>query len=60
MTENLVEPEKWQRAEIAAGLAEAERGEFSSHAEVKRVFGKFKTGGATTPSPSPRRLRGEA
>jgi predicted transcriptional regulator len=42
MTENRVELEEWQRAEIAAGLAEAERGDFASETEVRRVFGKFK------------------
>lgn len=42
MTENRVELNEWQHAEIAAGLAEAMRGEFASEAEVKRVFGRFK------------------
>lgn len=33
--------EQWQRAEIAAGLAEADKGDFASDAEVERVFGKY-------------------
>jgi predicted transcriptional regulator len=35
--------EEWQLAEIAAGLAEANKGDFASDAEVERVFGKYKS-----------------
>ena len=34
--------DEWQLAEIAAGLAEANRGEFASDAEVERVFAKYR------------------
>jgi predicted transcriptional regulator len=35
--------EQWQHAEIAAGLAEADKGEFASDAEVERVMRKHKS-----------------
>ena len=34
--------QQWQRAEIAVGLAEAEKGDFASYAEVELVLGKYK------------------
>jgi predicted transcriptional regulator len=39
--EDFVEREAWQLAEIEAGLAEAERGEFASAAELAHVVGKY-------------------
>ncbi len=39
--EEFVSRESWQVAEIEAGLAEANRGEFASEAEVERVLGKY-------------------
>ena len=39
--EEFVAREAWQLAEIEAGLAEANRGEFASEAEVERVLGKY-------------------
>ena len=36
-----VEVNEWQMAEITKGLAEAERGEFASEEEVRRVMGKW-------------------
>ena len=39
--EELVSRETWQVAEIEAGLAEANRGEFASDAEVERVLGTY-------------------
>ncbi|WP_438753409.1 CopG family ribbon-helix-helix protein [Pararhizobium sp. O133] len=36
-----VSREEWQLAEIEAGLAEADRGEFASHADIARVIGKY-------------------
>ena len=36
-----VEIDAWQRAEIEAGLAEADRGEFASEAEVAAIFTKW-------------------
>ena len=36
--EEFVSRETWQVAEIEAGLAEANRGEFASEAEVERVL----------------------
>ncbi|MGJ5207620.1 CopG family ribbon-helix-helix protein [Bradyrhizobium sp. HKCCYLR20261] len=39
--EELVEREAWQLAEIEAGLAEAERGDFASDAEVAHVIAKY-------------------
>jgi predicted transcriptional regulator len=39
--EEFVAREAWQLAEIEAGLAEANRGEFASDAEVERVLGKY-------------------
>jgi predicted transcriptional regulator len=37
--------EEWQVAEIEAGLAEADRGEFASDADVARVIAKYVTPG---------------
>jgi predicted transcriptional regulator len=39
--EDFVEREAWQLAEIEAGIAEADRGEFASAAEVAQVVGKY-------------------
>jgi hypothetical protein len=39
--DEFVSRESWQVAEIEAGLAEANRGEFASEAEVERVLGKY-------------------
>jgi predicted transcriptional regulator len=39
--EDFVVREEWQLAEIEAGLAEADRGEFASAAEVALVVGKY-------------------
>jgi len=39
--EDFIEREAWQLAEIEAGLAEAERGEFASEADLARVVGKY-------------------
>ena len=39
--EELVSRETWQVAETEAGLAEANRGEFASDAEVERVLGTY-------------------
>ena len=39
--EEFVAREAWQLAEIEAGLAEANRGEYASEAEVERVLGKY-------------------
>jgi predicted transcriptional regulator len=39
--EDFVVREEWQLAEIEAGLAEADRGEFASVAEVALVVGKY-------------------
>ena len=39
--EEFVAREAWQLAEIEAGLAEANRGEFASETEVERVLGKY-------------------
>ncbi len=39
--EEFVAREAWQLAEIEAGLAEANRGEFASEEEVERVIGKY-------------------
>lgn len=39
--EDFVEREAWQLAEIEAGLAEANRGEFASAAEVADVVAKY-------------------
>ncbi len=39
--EDFVAREAWQIAEIEAGLAEAERGEFAAGADVARVRSKF-------------------
>jgi predicted transcriptional regulator len=38
---DFVEREEWQLAEIEAGLAEAERGEFAGAAEVAKVISKY-------------------
>jgi len=39
--EEFVEREAWQLAEIEAGLAEAERGDFASSAELAQVIAKY-------------------
>ena len=39
--DEFVSREAWQIADIEAGLAEANRGEFASDAEVERVLGKY-------------------
>jgi predicted transcriptional regulator len=39
--EDFVAREAWQLAEIEAGLAEADRGEFANDAELARVVGKY-------------------
>jgi predicted transcriptional regulator len=39
--EDFIEREAWQLAEIEAGLAEADRGEFASEADLVRVVGKY-------------------
>jgi len=39
--EDFVEREAWQLAEIEAGIAEADRGEFASAAEVAQIVGKY-------------------
>lgn len=39
--EDYIERETWQLAEIEAGLAEADRGEFASDADLARVVGKY-------------------
>ncbi len=39
--EAFVEQQEWQLAEIEAGLAEADRGEFASDADVAKVVGKY-------------------
>ncbi|MEZ2218909.1 CopG family ribbon-helix-helix protein [Rhizobium sp. RCC_161_2] len=39
--EDYVAREEWQIAEIEAGLAEANRGEFASDDEVAKVIGKY-------------------
>ncbi|HCL67105.1 MAG TPA: hypothetical protein DIC56_20185 [Rhizobium sp.] len=39
--EDFVLREEWQLAEIEAGIAEAERGEFASDDDVARVVGKY-------------------
>ena len=36
-----LEQQAWQIAEIKAGLAEADRGEFATEAEVRAVFAKY-------------------
>lgn len=43
--EDFVAREEWQLAEIEAGLAEADNGEFASDADVERVFKKYKGAG---------------
>ena len=40
---DFVEREAWQLAEIEAGLAEADRGEFASAADVAQVVEKYAT-----------------
>ncbi len=40
---DFVEREAWQLAEIEAGLAEADRGEFASAADVAQVVAKYAT-----------------
>ena len=39
--EAFVEREAWQLAEIEAGLAEADRGEFATEQDVAQVIGKY-------------------
>ncbi|WP_394691510.1 CopG family ribbon-helix-helix protein [Hoeflea sp.] len=39
--EDFVAREEWQLAEIEAGIAEAERGEFASTDDVARVIAKY-------------------
>lgn len=39
--EAFVEQQEWQLAEIEAGLAEANRGEFASDDNVAKVVGKY-------------------
>lgn len=39
--EDFVEQQEWQLAEIEAGLAEADRGEFASDEDVAKVVGKY-------------------
>ncbi|MDP9812001.1 putative transcriptional regulator [Rhizobium tibeticum] len=39
--EAFVEQQEWQLAEIEAGLAEADRGEFASAEDVAKVVGKY-------------------
>ncbi|AOF93027.1 CopG family ribbon-helix-helix protein [Sinorhizobium sp. RAC02] len=39
--EDFVSREEWQLAEVEAGIAEADRGEFASDDEVARVVGKY-------------------
>ena len=36
-----LEQQAWQIAEIKAGLAEADRGEFATEEEVRNVFAKY-------------------
>ncbi|KQW55679.1 CopG family ribbon-helix-helix protein [Ensifer sp. Root127] len=39
--EDFVSREEWQVAEMEAGIAEADRGEFASDDDVARVIGKY-------------------
>lgn len=39
--EEFVEREAWQLAEIEAGLAEADRGDFATDADLAKVVGKY-------------------
>ena len=39
--EDFVARQEWQLAEIEAGLAEAERGEFANEQELAAVIGKY-------------------
>ncbi|MBL1258064.1 MULTISPECIES: CopG family ribbon-helix-helix protein [unclassified Methylocystis] len=39
--EDFVEREAWQLAEIEAGLADAERGDFATSAELAQVIAKY-------------------
>lgn len=39
--EDFVAREAWQLAEIEAGLADAERGDFAADADLARVVGKY-------------------
>lgn len=39
--EDFVSFEEWQVAEMEAGIAEADRGEFASDDDVARVIGKY-------------------
>ena len=40
--ESYVEQNEWQIARIKDGLAQADRGEFASEAQVKAVFDKYR------------------
>ena len=40
--ENYVELNAWQIAQIKAGIAEADRGEFATPEEVEAVFAKYR------------------
>jgi len=44
--EDFVAREEWQIAEIEAGLAEADKGEFASDEDVARVLAKYLKPGA--------------
>lgn len=35
---------KWQKAHIEEGIAQADRGDFSSDDEIRRIFAKWKSG----------------
>ena len=39
--EDFVKREEWQLAEIEAGIAEADRGEFASDEQLANVIGKY-------------------
>lgn len=39
--EDFVAQEEWRLAEIEAGLAEAERGDFATDAELAAIIGKY-------------------
>jgi len=39
--EDYVAREEWQLAEIEAGLAEADRGEFASDQDIAKIVGKY-------------------
>ena len=44
--EDFVAREAWQLAEIEAGIAEADRGDFASEGEVVQVIAKYAAGAA--------------